>query len=60
MEVLLVRFEKKERAFIKKWARKSKVSEAAIVRSAVNNLIATFAERDEKLKDAKQSPQQMK
>lgn len=47
MDVLLVRFEKSERAFIRRWARKSKVSEAAVVRSAVNNLRAEFAAKTE-------------
>lgn len=35
MEVLLVRFQKPERAFIRKESKKRKCSEAAIVRMAV-------------------------
>lgn len=38
MEVLLVRFDKKQRTFIRKYAKKCKVSEAALVRSAINDM----------------------
>lgn len=40
MEVLLVRFDKKQRNFIRKTAKKTKTSEAAVVRFAVDNLRA--------------------
>lgn len=39
MEILLVRFTPKQRAFIRKQAKKQKISEAALVRSYVETRI---------------------
>ena len=36
MEVLLVRFKKEQRKFIRKWAKKLKKSEAQVVRDSVD------------------------
>ena len=38
MEVLLVRFDKKQRNFIRSYAKRCKVSEAALVRAAINDM----------------------
>lgn len=42
MEVLLVRFEKKERNFIRKEAKKRKISEAHVVRIATRGMMIGF------------------
>ena len=49
MEVLLVRFEKPQRAFIRKAARRNKSSEAEMVRKGVSLLMRYEAEQKRKL-----------